>query len=79
MTEASEVPRQSLMSQVQRLVVKIGSSALTTQCHKLDDEVVAQLVEDVVELRSQGLGGGGRHLGSSGRGHGADGVGQTPR
>ena len=43
------------MSQVQRLVVKIGSSALTTQSHKLDDEVVTQLVEDVVELRSQGL------------------------
>ena len=43
------------MSEVQRLVVKIGSSALTTQSHKLDDEVVTQLVEDVVELRSQGL------------------------
>ncbi len=55
MTEASEVSRQALMSQVQRLVVKIGSSALTTQSHKLDDEVVTQLVEDVVELRSQGL------------------------
>lgn len=43
------------MSKVQRLVVKIGSSTLTTQRHKLDDEVVTQLVEDVGELRSQGL------------------------
>ncbi|MDE2704240.1 MAG: glutamate 5-kinase, partial [Gemmatimonadota bacterium] len=55
MTEVSEVSRQALMSEVQRLVVKIGSSALTTRCHTLDDEVVTQLVEDVVELRSQGL------------------------
>lgn len=55
MTKASEVPRQALMSKVQRLVVKIGSSTLTTQRHKLDDEVVTQLVEDVGELRSQGL------------------------
>lgn len=43
------------MRQVQRLVVKIGSSALTTPNHQLDEAVVAQLVEDVVELRSQGL------------------------
>lgn len=43
------------MSKVQRLVVKIGSSTLTTQQHKLDDAVVTQLVEDVSELRSQGL------------------------
>ena len=55
MTKASEVPRQALMSKVQRLVVKIGSSTLTTQSHKLDDEVVTQLVGDVSELRSQGL------------------------
>ncbi len=43
------------MSEVQRLVVKIGSSALTTRCHKLDDAAVSQLVEDVAELRAQGL------------------------
>ncbi len=43
------------MREVQRLVVKIGSSTLTTRCHKLDDAVANQLVEDVVELRSQGL------------------------
>lgn len=43
------------MSKVQRLVVKIGSSTLTTQQYKIDDAVLIQLVEDISELRSQGL------------------------
>ena len=77
-TEASEVPRQALMSQVQRLVVKIGSSTLTTQSRKLDDEVVTQLVEDVVELRSQGLEVAIVTSGAVAAGHGAVGTGQTP-
>ena len=43
------------MSKVQRLVVKIGSSTLTTQQYKIDDAVITQLVEDISELSSQGL------------------------
>jgi glutamate 5-kinase len=43
------------MRRVKRLVVKIGSNVLTTRSHKLSGAVVKQLVEDVVELRADGM------------------------
>ena len=49
------MPRRALMSQVRRLVVKIGSNVLTTRNHRLSGPVVKRLVEDVVELRNRGL------------------------
>ena len=49
------MPRRALMSQVRRLVVKIGSNILTTRNHRLSVPVVKRLVEDVVELRDRGL------------------------
>jgi len=54
-TEGVATPRQALMSQVRRLVVKIGSNILTTRNHRLSGPVVKRLVEDVVELRDRGL------------------------
>jgi glutamate 5-kinase len=47
--------RRSRMSQVKRLVVKIGSSSLTTRMHQLDRRVMGRLVGDVVVLRERGL------------------------
>ena len=43
------------MSQVKRLVVKIGSSSLTTRRYKLNRSVIRQLVRDVVALRERGI------------------------
>jgi glutamate 5-kinase len=43
------------MAQVERLVVKIGSSSLTDRHHRLDRRVLRPLVDDVVALRERGL------------------------
>ncbi len=47
--------RRLRMSQVRRLVVKIGSSSLTTSSNKLNRRAIHQLVDDVVALRKQGI------------------------
>ncbi len=47
--------RSIRMSQVRRLVVKIGSSSLTTPSNKLNRRAVHKLVGDVVALRRQGI------------------------
>ena len=47
--------RRLRMSQVRRLVVKIGSSSLTTSSNKLNRRAIRQLVDDVVALRKQGI------------------------
>ncbi|MEW6753169.1 MAG: glutamate 5-kinase [Candidatus Latescibacterota bacterium] len=52
---AERRPRQALMAQVSRLVVKVGSSSLTTRRHQLDRRVLRELVGDVIELRRRGL------------------------
>lgn len=43
------------LRQARRLVVKIGSSSLTTPDQRLDRRVLRQLVADVVELRRRGI------------------------
>ncbi|MFA6111500.1 MAG: glutamate 5-kinase [Candidatus Latescibacterota bacterium] len=43
------------LRQAKRLVVKIGSSSLTTPDQRLDRRVLRQLVADVVELRRRGV------------------------
>ena len=52
---AGERPRRELMGPVKRLVVKIGSSSLTTRSHQLNRRVLRQLVGDVVALRERGV------------------------
>lgn len=47
--------RREYLAPVRRLVVKIGSSSLTTDSHQLDRRVLRQLVADVVELRHRGV------------------------
>lgn len=47
--------RRRRLAAVRRLVVKIGSSSLTTASHQLDRRVLRQLVADVVELRHRGV------------------------
>ncbi len=51
---SAPVGRQRL-GRVRRLVVKIGSSSLTTADHRLDRRVLRRLVVDVVELRRRGI------------------------
>ena len=47
--------RRVRMSQVRRLVVKIGSSSLTTSSNKLNRRAIHQLVDDVIALRNKGI------------------------
>jgi len=47
--------RRARLSQVKRLVVKIGSSSLTTRRYKLNRSVIRQLVDDVIALRDRGI------------------------
>jgi glutamate 5-kinase len=47
--------RQARMRQVKRVVVKIGSSSLTTRSNKLNRRVLRKLVTEVVALRQQGI------------------------
>ena len=51
----STVDRRARMDQVKRLVVKIGSSSLTSRNNTLDRHVIKRLVEDVVDLRERGM------------------------
>ena len=53
--KAAGRPRQALMGQVKRLVVKIGSSSLTTRGRSLDRRVLRRLVADLVDLRERGM------------------------
>ena len=50
----AELDRRTRLDQVKRLVVKVGSSSLTTGENQLDLQVMQNLVEDVAELRRQG-------------------------
>jgi glutamate 5-kinase len=52
---ADGAPRRERLQGVRRLVVKIGSSVLTTRSHRLNRRLIGQLVRDVVELRQRGV------------------------
>ncbi len=47
--------RRARLRQVKRVVIKIGSSSLTTANWTLDRRVMASLVREVVTLRQRGL------------------------
>jgi glutamate 5-kinase len=51
----SVADRRARMSQVKRLVVKIGSSSLAGRNNTLDRRLIKRLVEDVVVLRERGV------------------------
>jgi glutamate 5-kinase len=53
--QAEELERRERLAPVRRLVVKIGSSSLTTRSRQLDRGVLRQLVADVVQLRQRGI------------------------
>jgi len=55
MEEKKEKSARDSLAQINRLVVKIGSSSLTRADRRLNEAVMRQLVEDVAALRQRGL------------------------